>query len=762
MEELENDRHLLSTSILAGFNQFTAEEVKVFRDGYRATMKQAKKLAQRNMQRFIASSARSQFLCWDVIKKMRSSSSSVDICPKDLVDHFSHVYFTSVEPLIFQNPWQTFDLNEAHDLQFTDVELQLALENLNGNAAVGPERIPSRTIKLVFASEKSRAPLLALMNLCFTTGRLPKAWGASEIFILYKMKGDRLDPNSYRGINLINDFCRLFERLIEVRLSKWMREKLPQGPMQFGFRKGVGTQDAFFLLSTTLRYFSRVKGVMSYVCFVDLRKAFPSVFRSKVLQSLVDAGAPKNTVRAISALFSSNECCLRMNSFLSRSFAVNRGVKEGGINSPSVFVVAYAEVLENSGVSELPVNFLEIDANKVYYYVFADDLALVSGNLTLMGVVLRNLEAKLPEFGMSINRERTVWMPVIPVDRQGCLNIEDDLSLRLSSSYLNCVDSFTYLGFRMDLFLSPNDHIKVKRTSLFAASRASGKMFRQLEITNLRSLRTYFLSFVSSQLYGLCFFNFKRSDFEKAAKLFVQEVFCLPDSFPIQVALSLLSLRHFELTIIDARLNFVERAQLNDSLTYKSLCFDETVGSQYGSGFSHDLMVVMSPFFDFEDTPFPSLSDLSTLQDLRDQMAVQLNEERSVSFHQSSGLSFLSGIIPSGIFPIGFQEFLGEVDYENARILIIFMGDLVRFSLSRVSSLCPFCPCELHSYHLFTCPNAPFRAQLPLWSDSVNFFLNESWSVFIRNIFLCLSVWMSSSNFFHARCCSYVSSFLND
>ena len=759
---MEADRNLLATSIQAGFNYFTSEEIKVFRDDYRVTMKKVKKLAHRNMQRFIASSARSQFLCWDVIKKMRSCSSSVDISVNTLVDHFSHVYFTPTEPLIFQNPLQSFDLNEVNDLQFTDEELVNALKNLNGKAAVGPERVPSRIIKLVFSSMKSRAPLLALMNLCFTTGRLPKDWGSSEIFVLYKMKGDRMDPNSYRGINLINDFCRLFERLIESRLSTWMSVRLPQGPMQFGFRRGVGTQDAFFLLSSTLRYFSRVKGVMSYACFVDLRKAFPSVFRSKVIESLNKAGAPKNLVRAISSLFSLNECSLRMNSFLSRAFSVNRGVKEGGINSPSVFVIAYAEALENSGVSELPVNLLEIDTNKVYYFVFADDLVLVSGNLSRMGEVLRCLESRLLEFGMSINREKTEWMPVVPLNREICVDSDHDLSLRLESGYLNCVDSFTYLGFRMDLFLSPNDHVKAKRTSLFSAARSAGKIFRQLEVSNLRSLRTYFLSFVSSQLYGLCFFNFQRKDVNKAAKIFVQEVFNLPDSFPIQVACSLLNLRHFELSVIDARLNFIQRSQLTqDSLTYKTICFDESVLSHHGSGFSHDLMTVMAPFFDFEDTPFPSLSDLSTLQDLRDQMAIQLNEQRSVSFHQSSGLSFLSSIIPNGVFPLGFQEYLGELDYESVRVLLIFLGDLVRFSFSRVSTVCPFCPIELHSYHLFSCPNAPFRNQLPNWNDSVCFFINESWSVFVRSVFTCLSLWMSSTNFFNQRSCGNVEAFFN-
>ena len=210
------------------------------------------------------------------------------------------------------------------------------------------------------------------------------------------------------------------------------------------------------------------------------------------------------------------------------------------------------------------------------------------------------------------------------------------------------------------------------------------------------------------------------------------------------------------------RFNFIERARLNpDSLNFKSLCFDETVLCRHDSGFAHDLMTVMSPFFDFDEIPFPSLSDLTTLQDLRDQMAVQLNEERSVSFHQSSGLNFLSGLIPNGIFPVGFQNFLSEINYESVRVLIIFLGDLVRFSFSRVSSVCPFCPLELHSYYLFNCPNAPFRNELPLWNDCIGYFENENWSEFIRSVFLCLSLWMMRTNFFHQRACDHVEAFLD-
>jgi hypothetical protein len=109
----------------------------------------------------------------------------VSIPPDILVRHFTSIFFTPDEPLSFIDPSWKFYSNTT-DTVFTDAELEAALTKLNGNAAPGPQLIPSRVIKEVFASNATRAPLLALMNLCFVTGQTPKSWGESEVFILYK------------------------------------------------------------------------------------------------------------------------------------------------------------------------------------------------------------------------------------------------------------------------------------------------------------------------------------------------------------------------------------------------------------------------------------------------------------------------------------------------------------------------------------------------------------------------------------------------
>ncbi len=679
-----------------------------------------------------------------------------------LIDHFKSIFYIPAEPLSFYDPGWAFDFADTTDDPFSDDELVSAITTLNANAAVGPELVPSKVLKEVFSSPKTRAPLLALMNMCFVSGRVPVEWGDSEIFVLYKMKGSRLDPNNYRGINLINDFCRIYERLLEGRLARWMSRDCPQGRMQFGFRRHVSTADAYFLLTTMARYFTKIHEKICFACFVDLQKAFPSVLRSRVLESLTLAGAPRNTVRALASTFSFNRCRLRINDFISRPFPINRGVKEGGINSPSIFVVVYARVLSQLDVHEAPLNMNEWDPNKVYFFAFADDLALLSCNLTKVELVLDALNRKLPDFGMQLNSKKTCWLPFLPVGTKYQVPVPRKFRLRLAGTKLECVDEFCYLGYYLNSFLSPKDHVKRKRELLFSAAKAMGRLLRTLEITNLKSLRSYFISLVSSQQYGLELFNFCCEDYDRAAKLFLQTVFCLPDSFPIVAARNLLRLQHFQLLVFDSRARFLQRVFSfgPDHMMSKALLFDNERRHELKSGFSHDLVTFLSTFFDTSDLDSLSLSDFVYLQDLRDQLSIQCEDVFRSNFRRSSGLNFYIDLSENAWLPSEFGEHLGSLDYEIARIIVLIMGDVFRYSLAAGGSSCPFCPVELHVQHLFVCPNCPFNSALPRWSSIIQAFRVCDWAQFVQMLLVGLSIWQANTNFFQPTCKDRVSTFL--
>jgi hypothetical protein len=274
-----------------------------------------------------------------------------------------------------------------------------------------------------------------------------------------------------------------------------------------------------------------------------------------------------------------------------------------------------------------------------------------------------------------------------------------------------------------------------------------------LQVTNIKSIRTYFHSLVASQLYGLETFNFSNEDYYRAAKLFLQSIFCLPDSFPISVARSLLNLPVFEAMILNSRISFFQRVLSlpSGSATMKALDYDSGVLRNHRVGLSHDLISFLSTFFDVSHIEDLSWREISSLQDLRDEIVIQRRDEFRVSFRQSSGLSFWPDIADDAIMPLQFGEFLGQLEYEQARIVLLALGDVFRFSLAATGSRCPFCPIELHTVHLFSCPNCPFRSSLPSWSSFLDAIHSSQWAVAISCLFICLRVWIGGSNFFNSK-----------
>jgi hypothetical protein len=300
-----------------------------------------------------------------------------------------------------------------------------------------------------------------------------------------------------------------------------------------------------------------------------------------------------------------------------------------------------------------------------------------------------------------------------------------------------------------------------KRDFMFAAARSMGRLLRSLQITNIKSIWVYFHTLVASQLYGSECFNFRAEDFYRAAKLFVQAIFCLPNSYPINVVRELLNLQVFESMLLNNRINFLERAfsPATDGLTGKVLDYDEKVLRVHKVGFSHDVADFLAKFFDVSHLEELSLRDLSSLQDFRDQITIQRSDEFRVSFCQSSGLSFWPDLSRDATMPLQFGEYLGTLEYEQARVVILFLGDVFCYSLLATSSSYPFCPVELHSVLLFSCPNCPFSDRLPSWPTFLKAVHTSQWAVVVSTLFVCLQQWIRGSNFFSATLGDRVDSF---
>jgi len=150
---------------------------------------------------------------------------------------------------------------------------------------------------------------------------------------------------SYRGIYLLNTLTKLFEGLMESRLSKFTELNDALTPSQQGSRTTRQTHDAIYALIATIQERSQY-GFPSYCCFIDFATAYPSVHRERLgltlknykitgkIWHLLKENSRSVRVRVLHALIDQND-----------EVDILRGLPEGSRLSPTLFDICVAKLI---------------------------------------------------------------------------------------------------------------------------------------------------------------------------------------------------------------------------------------------------------------------------------------------------------------------------------------------------------------------------------------------------------------------------------
>ena len=106
-----------------------------------------------------------------------------------------------------------------------------------------------------------------LYNKIVHTGEVPSDWHESSIVNCFKGKGEALVRGNYRGLKLLDQGMKMFERVLE----KIIRERVDIAEIQYGFMPGRGTTDAIFILCQLQEQFLH-KNKYFVLCLCGLRK----------------------------------------------------------------------------------------------------------------------------------------------------------------------------------------------------------------------------------------------------------------------------------------------------------------------------------------------------------------------------------------------------------------------------------------------------------------------------------------------------------
>ncbi|MBW0503613.1 hypothetical protein O181_043328 [Austropuccinia psidii MF-1] len=222
-------------------------------------------------------------------------------------------------------------------------ELTRALEELPKKKSPGPDQIPNELLKI--ASTHLTPYLKEVFNGCLQNGYFPSMWKRALTAIIRKSgKDDYSDPRAYRPIALLNTLGKLFEKIINDRLSFWAEYTGSLANGNMGGRPGRSIYDSFVILTSWIKVQWR-NGKTVIGLFLDVSSAYPSVVSDRLIHTLTKKECPPYLISIIKSFLNNRSTIMKLDSYLSDPIAIDRGLPQGSPLSVTLYLLYNSALL---------------------------------------------------------------------------------------------------------------------------------------------------------------------------------------------------------------------------------------------------------------------------------------------------------------------------------------------------------------------------------------------------------------------------------
>ena len=301
-------------------------------------------------------------------------------------------------------------------------EVQLALKRMKPGKAVGSDEMSVEMVRA--AGQTGIAWLVRIFKVFYEKGKIPDEWRLALIVPIWKGKGSVQDPRKYRGITLISQVQKVFERVLVRRLTEQIGHEI--GEEQQGFRKGRSVADGMFVVRQLIEKTLERDQCMAFG-FVDLEKAYDTVPRRLVMSTLRWLEVEEDDVKIIENMYDNTRAAVVLNTKRSEEFMIRVGLRQGSALSPLLFTLVMELISRKSSETQARMKML-----------YADDLAVAAMVETDLERRLQEWDRNFRKHGLRMSLEKT---EVMSVGKQ-----RKDLEVNVRGATLKQVGKFVYLG----------------------------------------------------------------------------------------------------------------------------------------------------------------------------------------------------------------------------------------------------------------------------------------------------------------------------
>ncbi|PNF23822.1 hypothetical protein B7P43_G15913 [Cryptotermes secundus] len=481
----------------------------------RNVIKEAKK---QHYRRLIAKSDNKIKMTWNIIKRETGKMHLTDQMPsllaksekaKDLeivANDFNKFFLTVAETLNLHqmgNENAFSFLKDAFPINFpsikiiptSEAEIKNIIHTMKTKNSSGFDEVTSKILKA--CSDLISCPLTHICNHSLYTGIFPDRLKISIVKPVFK-KGDKYSMTNYRPISLLSTFSKILEKVMYSRINQHMHCNNILVPEQYGFRKGVSTEDAAFKLTdNVLKSIDQKRHVGGIFC--DLAKAFDCVNHEILLSKLQFYGIRGTVLKWFKSYLTNRKQKVEIKSpkytqnFFSNWRTVKHGVPQGSVLGPLLFIIYINDLPPTINFSSEPIIFAD-DTSVIISSKMFDDFCAISNR------VLSHMNKWFNANRLALNLNKTNVMKFTTNNAPHYV-----LNIGYNGKYIEETVNTKFLGLQIDSHLSWSNHIDKLIPKLSGACYAVRSMFH---VSNTETLKLiYFAYFHSVMKYGIIFWG---------------------------------------------------------------------------------------------------------------------------------------------------------------------------------------------------------------------------------------------------------------
>ena len=398
---------------------------------------------------------------WDFVNKVILNETKKITLPKspnnltlasDFNKHFASLNSSNFGYSDDFKKYLNFTNNSFMLYDASDLEIHNIINSFSNKTTMDYDQINMNVIKCF--SQKNLPFITSFVNTSFKYGNFPDSLKCGFICPIYK-SANKNDLTNYRPISILPCFSKILEKAMANRLYSFFDSINFFAENQFGFLKGKNTELALLHFSKFI-YDSIDKSKMTTAIFLDISKAFDNVNHRILLSKLNASGIRGTQLDWLDSYLKNRRQCVKINNDFSSFIDINRGVPQGSILGPLLFIVFINDFCKLN-LNATMVTYADdsvllyscTDAASLKYQI-EQDMRVISMWFKLNDLSLNLNKTKIMHFTLT-----NVTINVFPrFHSSDCQNLS-----MCSCPKLQLTNSIKYLGLTVDNNLKWKSHI---------------------------------------------------------------------------------------------------------------------------------------------------------------------------------------------------------------------------------------------------------------------------------------------------------------